>query len=155
MNNQISRTAPIVVNDRIERTFLLFGPMQEKRWAHGWNPEWIFPGEDYFSKGIVFQTPSFHEKEPNFTWVLSHISHIKFELVYTVFTQNRVWIISINCFEKEPSSTLVEITYTYTGHNQFGDELNRIAMDVMFREDLKDWERAINHYLTTGEQLVE
>lgn len=54
---------------------------------------------------------------------------------------------------KSRETTEAEITYTYTGLTEKGSEINQMALETMFRRDLKDWEEEINHYLATGERL--
>jgi hypothetical protein len=50
--------------------------------------------------------------------------------------------------------THAEITYTFAGLTERGNAINEKALQVMYAHDLKDWEKAINHYLLTGERLA-
>jgi hypothetical protein len=67
---------------------------------------------------------------------------------YTVFSDARVWWITIQC-EQKPSepSTLATVTYTYLGMSDEANLTNDHALASMFRHELKDWEAAINSYL--------
>jgi hypothetical protein len=44
--------------------------------------------------------------------------------------------------------------YTYTGLTEHGNAINKLALGMMYRRNLKDWEEAINHYLETGQRLA-
>ncbi len=46
------------------------------------------------------------------------------------------------------------ITYTHTGLNALGNEIDKHAIEKMYARDLKDWEEAITHYLKTGNKLT-
>jgi hypothetical protein len=47
-----------------------------------------------------------------------------------------------------------DISYTYVALSELGARLNEMAMAHIFRDDLRDWEAAINHYLKTGKRLA-
>ena len=65
------------------------------------------------------------------------------------------WWITIQCRESVAGETTqAEITYTYTGLTEHGNAINKLALEMMYRRDLKDWEEAINHYLETGQRLA-
>jgi hypothetical protein len=74
---------------------------------------------------------------------------------YTVFTPERIWWITIQCRKDVPLQiTEADITYTYIGLTDRGNMVNDKALQMMYAHDLRDWEKAINHYLTTGEKLL-
>jgi hypothetical protein len=73
---------------------------------------------------------------------------------YLVSTVNRVWTITVKC-TPAGSATSAQITYCYTGLNAAGNQINPMAMHSIYKQDLKDWEKAINYYLKTGKTLVE
>ena len=59
-----------------------------------------------------------------------------------------------NSFQGE-EKTNVTVTYTYTGLTDEGNRKNKLAIEKIYANNLKDWEKAINRYLETGQQLVE
>ncbi len=143
----------IIFNKKIEKVFPLFSALEEKKWVQGWNPEFIYPIEGDFIENSVFKTKSKNDFEMEFNWITSYLNTKEYLVIYTVFTENRVWTIKVKCEIKENNKTEAEITYTFTGLNQKGNEINSESLEKMYKEELKDWEVAINHFLETGKML--
>ncbi len=151
---RISQTRRIHLNGSLRTVFPLFGPITEKLWVNGWNPEIVFLDKDEIAEHMIFRTPPRFEKEPPYTWILSKYLPEQSLVEYTVFTPERLWTITVKCEEEAaPESTLAEITYTFTGLSEPGNALNEKALHAMYANDLKDWEEAINHYLKRGKML--
>ena len=149
----ISRTRTISLNAPLQVVFPLFGPVEEKKWAHGWDPMEINPEGAVFELGMHFKTRSDHTHEDYYQWKLTHLSWKRAEVRYTVRTMNRLWYIDILCMVSGKNSTSATISYTYEALNDQGEQMNRSALLEMFKENLNDWETAINHYLETGDCL--
>jgi len=152
---RISRTRSITVDGSLEKVFPLVGPIREREWAAGWDPDILFPPAVLVEERMVFKTRSHGGRdEADSTWIVSKYLPEQSTIEYTVFTTERVWWIEIRCREAEdPGTTRAEITYTYLGLNDAGNATNERALEHMYAHDLKDWEAAINHYLRTGEQF--
>ncbi|MEW5818119.1 MAG: hypothetical protein AB1798_22360, partial [Spirochaetota bacterium] len=103
---------------------------------------------------MVFNTQAHHGQESDFTWTVSKYHPDQAFIEYTVFTPERLWWITIQCYgDIGGETTEAEITYTYTGLTERGNAINVKALETMYRRELKDWEEAINHYLATAERL--
>ncbi|MFQ6087966.1 MAG: hypothetical protein ACE5K0_03580 [Candidatus Methanofastidiosia archaeon] len=153
-SKRISRTSIITLNAPLKRVFPLFGPIKEKEWAEGWNPEIIYSNTNLLEEYMVFKTKSHGHGEPNYIWIVTKYMPEQPLIEYTVFTTERLWCIAIKCSENTTNQkTEAEITYTYTGLTEKGNAINEKALQVMYSNDLKDWEEAINYYLKTGEKL--
>lgn len=149
---RISKTASFIVEGNIENVFPLFGPIREMEWAEGWNPEILFIESDLAEEHMIFRTKGSMEEE-HYTWVITQFDKSEHLVEYTVSTPNRIWFIRVVC-ESYHEKTKTTVSYTYTGLNARGNELNRIALSKMYTKDLKDWEEAINYYLREGKLLV-
>jgi hypothetical protein len=151
---RISRSATITVNAPLDEAFALFGPIREKDWADGWDPQPIDPVGEIVQERMVFTTQShFGQEEPEDLWIISTYSVGDSFIEYTVFEHEQVHWIEVACEQTDSGEkTRAEITYTYLGLTDRGNSLNREALDLMFANDLRDWEEAINHYLATGER---
>lgn len=151
----ISKSSSIKLDGDFQQVFPLFGPIKEKEWAEGWNPQMVLPYPDLLEEHMVFQTPSGHSEDPNpATWIVSKYDPDHWFIEYTVFTKARIWWISILCREEENAfRTNATIEYKYLGLNEEANRLNEEALARMFMHDLKDWEHALNHYLKTGTRL--
>lgn len=148
---RVQKSASFVVNTSIEKAFPLFGPVREKEWAAGWEPQIIYSINPEVEEHMIFKTTAKHHGESEYTWVLTQFRPKEFFLEYTVSTSGRVWFITVKC-ERDGEKTHVTVTYQYTGLNEEGNQMNRSALEKMYAHNLKDWEEAINYYLATGKQ---
>jgi hypothetical protein len=151
-SERISQHASIELNGSVYNVFPLFGPVLEKKWAEGWDPEIIYSTTGLADDHMIFRTKANHLSEDWYTWVVTRYEPENFFIEYTVSTSQRVWFISVQCAQKR-SKTIAAISYVYTGLSPQGNELNQVAMKKIFAHDLKDWEEAINYYLKCGKQL--
>ncbi|HYG17912.1 MAG TPA: hypothetical protein VD816_03245 [Ohtaekwangia sp.] len=150
---RISAAATIALNGTVVNVFPLFGPVREKAWADGWDPEMLFAPSDEPEERMIFRTKSAFSEEDYYTWIITQYRPAEGLIEYTVSTQNRIWFIRVQC-DAAAAHTRAMISYTYTALNDLGEMLNRHALDKMFARNLKDWEEAINHYLVTGNKLI-
>ncbi len=149
-SKRISKTAVITLNGTPERVFPLFGAIEEKKWAEGWDPEILYPESLQIEEHMIFKTPPhFHGEEP-YLWAVSKYLPDNLFVEYTVSNSDRLWFITIQCTGNKDGTTGARITYTFTGLTESGNENNEAALKHMYHADLKDWEDAINYYLKTG-----
>lgn len=152
---RFERSATIILNGPLEQVFPLFGPIREKEWADGWNPEIIHGAGDDVEEHMVFKTVSHFHEESDYVWTVSKYMPDRAFIEYTVISGERIWFITVKC-DKDPAprTTRAEITYTITGLTENGNSIGEKALQEMFARDLKDWEEAINFYLKTGERFT-
>lgn len=149
---RISRSSEIILNDKIDNVFPLFGPVREMDWEYGWNPEIIYSNHELVEKGMIFKSSARFEGEQFYVWIVTQYRPSEYLIEYTVSAPDRVWFIHVQC-EPIGMKTKARISYTFTSLNEHGSSLNRIALDLMYSRDLKDWEEALNYYLKTGTAL--
>ncbi len=58
-------------------------------------------------------------------------------VIYTVFTENRVWTIKVQCIDIEENKTEAEIKYIFTSLNEKGIEINRESLETMYEKKTK------------------
>jgi hypothetical protein len=150
-SERISSTASFTVKTSVEKAFSLFGPIKEKEWARGWEPEIIFSESPEAEEHMIFKTSGKHHDE-EYLWTITQFRPEEYLIEYTVSTPDRIWFIRVQCKSKD-EETHTTVTYTYTGLNKKGNERNKEALDKIFAYNLSDWEAEINHYLQTGQQL--
>ena len=153
---KISQSATIYLKGRFDEVFPLFGPIRERDWAHGWDPKILLCEAENIEEHMIFQTHShFDDETQPYTWTVSKFDPAVGFIEYTIFTEERLWWITIHCKETtDGKQCKAAISYTFAGLNENGNRRNQLALAAMYKDDLKDWERAINHYLITGEQLI-
>ena len=150
---KISKTAVITLNGKIETVFPLFGAFEERKWAKDWNPVLIYPSTEIIEEGTTFVTEGHGHGESEFIWRVSKFEADKFLIQYLVSTENRYWTITIKCNPLNENKTSAEITYTFIGLNEPGNKINEHSLKLMYAHDLKDWEEAINSYLSDSSFL--
>ncbi|MHA4809036.1 SRPBCC family protein [Flavitalea flava] len=149
---RITKTATIVLNGPIDTVFPLFGAFEEKKWAEGWNPVPLFPLSETMAEGILFKTAGHIHYETENIWVVSKYQPADHLVQYTVIAPGRFQTITITCAAATAgtpgSATRATITYTFTGLNETGNTISKHLITKMYAMNLKDWEEAINKYLT-------
>ncbi len=153
VSERISKTASITINGNAATVFPLFGAYEEQKWAEGWDPVPVYPGDKKIEAGTTFITGGYDPHEAEFTWVVSRYEPEVHLIQYLVFTANRYWTITVECQSNTSDKTEATITYCYTGLTPVGNEMNRITLARMYQFNLQDWEKAINYFLTTGKCL--
>jgi hypothetical protein len=148
---RLHRSASILIEAPVDKAFPLFGPVREKEWATGWEPEIIFTNDAWVEEHMIFQTKG-QEPGEKYTWAVTTYQPEKYLIEYTVSTTERIWFIRVAC-ANQGDKTSATISYTYTGLTDEGSLKNKLAIEKMFKNDLSDWEEAINYYLRTGQLL--
>lgn len=149
---RIERSASFIVNANIEKAFPLFGPILEKEWCAGWEPEVIYSIHPEVELHMIFKTNASDPNEKEHLWVVTQYSQREHLIEYTVSTPLRIWFITVVCAAQN-NATLVTVTYCYTGLTEEGADRNDAALNKMFAHNLNDWAEAINFYLATGKRL--
>jgi hypothetical protein len=152
---RVSKTASIDISGSIEKVFPLFGAFEERKWADKWDPTIIYPSAERIEEGTAFKTNGHGHGEQSFMWIVTKYQLQDHLIQYLVSTENRYWTITIKCRRSTVKVTTAEITYEYTGLNATGNQTNQYALQSIYKQDLKDWEKAINYYLDTGKTLKE
>lgn len=151
-SEKISRTASILINGQISAVYPLFGAFEESKWERDWSPELIYPDYKVIEEGTTFKTKG-HSEESEFLWRVSKFEPEKYIIQYLVSTQNRYWTITVCCKQTSDDRTMAEVTYSFIGLNEKGNQFNRLALKNMYKQELLNWEKALNHYLEFGSPL--
>lgn len=132
--------------------FSLYCPVKEALWCEGWDPVAV-----YSDSGVV-------EPDCVFTTEDNGIESAWFVTVYDV-EQGRVEMIkhtpgvtiSKLVITIEPISALTTraiISYGFTSLSKSGDEILKEFTKENYNTSMAAWEKAMNHYLKTGEMLT-
>jgi len=150
VSERITKTATIFVNGSPDQVFPLFGAFEERKWSEGWEPILIYPDTETIDDGTTFVTRGHNHGEKKFTWIVTRYDNPQHTIQYLVYTENRHWIITITCKPYNENQTKATITYAFTGHNSFGNEIDQAMLTKMYAKGLRDWEEAINRHLASG-----
>src|SRR5262245_18946293 len=81
-SQRIQRTAVIAIRGSMDAVFPLFGPIREKEWAHGWDPQPVYPEDPPAETHMVFTTRNDYNEES--LWALTQFDPEKYLVEYTV-----------------------------------------------------------------------
>jgi hypothetical protein len=151
--NHVERTATITLVAPPEKVFPLFEPVGEKAWAAGWDPRFVYPQDEEAREGAVFRVEA--ESGPDTIWVISRCDRERHAIEYlTVKPDTQVGHIRIEVADGSDGTSAATVTYTFTALTEQGNALNDTFTEHHYLHKMRWWEKAINHYLRTGETLT-
>jgi len=151
--NRVTRSHTIELNDVPESVFPLFTPEEEKKWAVGWDFELVYPPDGKIEENLIFTTVAHEHKQVEAIWIISQYEPSNYFIEYQrVEPSVKVGRIRIECKE-ENGRTLATIEYSYTALSEAGNEFVDHFSGEHYLQFIGHWEKAITHYLATGETL--
>ena len=135
-----------------EKVFPLLCPVREGDWAPGWKYRLVFSESGVAEPGCVFATPN--EDGTETTWMVTNYDPAAFSIAFAWVNPGLVATQLMISLERHAQDTTdARIRYVYTGLSPNGNREVERYSQAWFREQMEDWEAAINHYLKTG-QLI-
>ena len=137
-----------------DQVFPLLCPVREKDWIDGWEYEMIYSRSGLIEEGCVFTTP--HHGDKTTTWYVTRHDIKQYFVEFVRITPGETVVrIQIQLDELPGNKTAANISYQYTGLNEQQNEFIENKMQVEFLHSMLYWEKAINHYLKTGQKLMK
>ena len=150
---RVERSATITLQAPAGRVFPLFEPIGEKAWAAGWDPRFVYPHDEQAQEGAVFKIEA--ESGPDTIWLISRYDTERHTIEYlTVKPDTRAGRIRIEVTDGGDGTSAAIVTYTFTALTEQGNALNDSFTEGHYHHKMQWWEKAINHYLRTGETLT-
>ncbi len=150
--SHVERSATITLKAPADKVFPLFEPVGEKAWAAGWDPRFVYPHDEQTIEGAVFTIEA--ESGLDTIWAISRYDRERHAIEYlTVNPDARVGRIRIEVADGRDGTSSATVTYTFTALTEQGNALNNSFTKHHYRYKMRWWEKAINHYLRTGETL--
>lgn len=139
-------------NGSIEEVFPLLCPVREKDWLDGWDYKMVYSKSGLIEKDCVFTTP--HHGSVETTWHVTQHDKIKKRIEFLRITpKENVVRINIKLENISEKQTKVFIDYQYTALNEDQNKFIDTELKEVFIESMEWWEKAINHYIESGEML--
>ncbi len=150
--NRVSHTYEQIIDGTIEEIMPLYCPVRELDWCENWNPKAVISHSGLVEKDCVFITP--HGDE-DIVWIVSDYDIEKghVEMYYHV-PDMLITKLEIQVSQISPNKTKAILTYTKTSISEKGDELIKSFTKESYNTMMDSWEKAMNHYLKTGEILT-
>lgn len=146
-----------------EKVFPLLCPVREADWIPGWQYDLIYSDSGVAELGCVFTTPNqptsvrsgeHSGKASETTWIVTDYDPAAFRIGYvwinpgTVITELRIQLT-----HGEEDTTRSRIRFRYTGLSADGNRQVTQYDRTWFDNKMRNWERAINHYLRGGKKV--
>lgn len=150
----ITRSHTIHLPTTPRNVFPLFSPLGEKHWAHGWNPEMLYPSSGVAQVGAVFTTQ--HANRPTQIWTIIAYASEQTQISYlNVLPDSHVSRIEVSCEAEGMQATLTRITYLLTALTPQGNTYLDGFTKEYYKDYISSWETAITYYLLHGHTLVQ
>lgn len=132
------------VHAPLEKAFPLFGAIEEKKWAEGWEPRVLYPVPAIDQQGMVFRVEHQHMSS---IWTCTAFDAANGHVQYVyVIADALVTLIEIHLTKASAGETHVSVTYERTALTPEAND----HVEHLVRNDAKsgpEWEQAINGYL--------
>lgn len=127
-----------------ERVFPLFGALEEKTWAEGWNPQFVYPSPAHDQQGMVFTV---ERAGVSSVWTNTAYDESAGHVQYAYFVDDAmITLVDIHLTRAGATKTKVEVVYERTSlKSEANDHVYRFAKEDA--ESGPGWETAINSYL--------
>lgn len=137
-----------------DRVFPLLCPVREVDWAVGWSPALVVSSSGLVEQDCAFITPG---SPTDAVWYVTRHEPAEYFVEMLRITQGQTACrLSIRLIDANegPCSCLADVTYMHTSLGPEGDELVAAFTADHYRQFMEQWERELNHYLTTGGRLA-
>ena len=150
--NRVSHTYEQTINGTVNDVMPLYCPVRERDWVVGWNPKTVYSHSGLVEKDCIFIT---QQGDMDVVWIVTDYNlatgHV--EMIYHV-PGVLVTKLDIQVTPLAEEKTKAVLTYSKTSLSEKGDhaleEFTKESSDIM----MDSWEKAMNHYLKTGEKLT-
>jgi hypothetical protein len=133
-----------------ERVLPLLCPVREAEWLERWDPLAVYTESGVAEPGCVFVTAA----EPHAAvWIVTRLD-APAGIVEMIKISPEVTACQLSiAVSPAPHGSDARVTYTHTSLGPRGDEFVAAFDEAYYVEFMADWERRLNHYLTTGIRL--
>lgn len=150
-SRRVVRTYRQTIDASPETVFPLLCPVREVEWLDGWEFKMLYSASGFIEEGAVFTT-SFDE--PETVWLVTrHDSSAGMVEFARVTPQSRTCLLKLAVTPDGDHRTHVDVSYAYTSLGHAGDGFLESWTKEAFLDDVKFWEKSMNHFLKTGERL--
>ena len=133
-----------------ERVFPLLCPVREADWVEGWDPALVATGSGVAEQDCVFTTD---DGLTTAVWMITCYDpvarYLEFVKITPGVTAGKIEI----QLRPQQDGTEAEITYSHTALSDAGRAFVDDFTEDFYRDFMKKWEAALDHYLLTGEKL--
>ncbi len=150
--NRVSHTYTQIIKGSIEQIMPLYCPVRELDWCENWKVLAVFSNSGLVEKDCIFLTP---DNESEIVWIVTDYNMATgLVKMFYIIPEVLVTKLEIRVTATTETTTKAVLTYTKTSLSKAGDnELKSFTKDN-YDTMMDSWEKAMNHYLETGEMLT-
>ena len=133
-----------VITAPVDVVFELFSPLGERLWVPSWDPELLHPPGVQWERGLIFRT---REERGEAVWMVTGLDRDRHEVEYhRVEAARYVARVRVRC-RPNARQTEVEVTYTFVGLSDAGNEEIASMSHSAYEEKMKRWQAWISDHL--------
>jgi hypothetical protein len=130
----------------VAELFPLFSPEGEKHWVPGWEYENVMGTKDLF-EDYVFLTKTHDHRETDAIWIVKKYEpESYFVQFYKIEPENKVGVITVECFVLGPKRTKVQVTYEYIALSPGGDKFVSEFNESAYEKFIGEWQTLLSNY---------
>jgi hypothetical protein len=142
----LKHTADFKISQPIDILFPLFSAEGEKLWVPGWDYENIMGTSD-LHEDYIFLTKNHDHSSTEAIWIVKNYKPESYYVqFYKVEPEDKVGIITVQCFKESKSMTQVEVSYEYIGLGKKGDEFIKSFTSDKYKEFINEWNNLLVSY---------
>ena len=135
-----------------EEILPLYCPVKEAEWCEGWDPVVVYSESGVVEPDCVFVTS---DGETESAWFVTQYDNERRRVEMIKHTPGVTFVkLSISLEAIFEDRTRATITYSYTSLGEEGDQALAAFTEEAYKTTMAAWEKAMNHYLKTGEMLT-
>ena len=149
---RITHRAVQEIRGTLEEIMPLYCPVRELDWCEYWAPKAVYSNSGLVEKNCIFTTS---HGEYDVVWIVTDydVEAGRVEMVYHV-PNVLVTLLEIQLTPINGHTARAEITYTKTAISEEGIKALEEFTKESYDQTMDSWEKAMNHYLETGEMLT-
>ncbi|RMG30314.1 MAG: hypothetical protein D6730_02690 [Bacteroidetes bacterium] len=148
---RISHTYIQTINGSLADIMPLYCPVREVDWCEGWDPKVVYSHSGLVEQDCIFITP---HGEEEVVWIVTDYEVEKgYVRMYHHVPGALITKLEIQLTPLDEKKTRAVLTYTKTSLSELGDKALQAFTQESYEEMMDAWEKAMNHYLATGQML--
>ena len=149
---RVTRTYTQTLQGTPAEIFPLYCPVKEALWCEGWDPVVVFTESGVVEKDCVFIT---EDGPAQAAWYVTEYDADKGLVEMIKHTPGKTFVkLNIVLAAVSADTSRATITYSYTALSVPGEKVLAAFTAADYTTAMQAWEKAMNHYLKTGEMLT-
>jgi len=149
---RVTRTYAQTLQGTPAEIFPLYCPVKEALWCEGWDPVVVFTESGVVEKDCVFIT---QDGPVQAAWFVTEYDAAQGRVEMIKHTPGETFVkLGILLTKASAGTSQATITYSHTALSAAGEKDLENFTAEQYETAMEAWEKAMNHYLKTGEMLT-